>query len=385
VVKEGTFTNDGTAVSAFDRTGYHRTQEEIKKKDVLREKTYGGIITLPLFYLNQIGIAFLKTQYDPPLNPFQSKSDKRRIFYRFQGDQVQNISLFFTINHNTLNSRGEVAWSNLKDFAYSFTLLLGKSDWRLLIKNWYVTPNFQSPFGRTLSGSASFPQASAGIMISCSGRPWKKLRLNGYWSLEKELWRTYFQPLPTHSKSFYLSSDYLWDPRTKIQFRYQISTSSFFHSQTARSIKKRKHGLRLQLDKRISAKVRFRSRFEKTILNFSEFLDQQQGLNFFQDIYWRLSRFLSFQFRYSSFNSDDYDSRVYEYETDLPGVFSNYPLYGRGNKWYIMTILDITEKLKIWFKYRRYQLDGVNAIGSGYAVISGDQKQDLHLQLQYRY
>ena len=91
------------------------------------------------------------------------------------------------------------------------------------------------------------------------------------------------------------------------------------------------------------------------------------------------------QIRFSAFETNDYDSRIYEYENDLPNVFSNYPLYGRGSKWYIMVTFKPVPKIKLWLKYHRIIFDGVNAIGSGLTQINGNMRQDIHIQLEIRY
>jgi hypothetical protein len=50
-----------------------------------------------------------------------------------------------------------------------------------------------------------------------------------------------------------------------------------------------------------------------------------------------------------------------------------------------MIILQPAPKIKLWLKYRRIVFDGVKTIGSGLTSIAGDMKQDIHLQLDFRY
>jgi hypothetical protein len=89
--------------------------------------------------------------------------------------------------------------------------------------------------------------------------------------------------------------------------------------------------------------------------------------------------------RFSTFFTDDYDSRIYEYENDLPHVYSNHALFGKGSKWYVMVTIKPTAAIKLWLKYRRLVLEGVESIGEGFTKLDGDMRQDIHFQLEYRY
>jgi hypothetical protein len=145
------------------------------------------------------------------------------------------------------------------------------------------------------------------------------------------------------------------------------------------------HRLRIQIEKKFSTNVRLRSRFEQCFINFSDMSTPKIGTNFYQNLHIGLSKNLQIKLQFSSFHTIDYDARIYEYENDLPGVFSNYPLYGSGNKWYIMLTTTISKNIKIWLKYRQLNLGHVNAIGSGLSSIEGNSRQDVHFQIIYKY
>ena len=120
-------------------------------------------------------------------------------------------------------------------------------------------------------------------------------------------------------------------------------------------------------------------------LDFSKNYPSQKGINFYQDFYWQITKKITGQIRFRSFNSDEYDSRIYEYENDLPGVFSNYALYGKGTKWYIMFSVKLSQNFRMLAKFRKIVYDGVDSIGSGLTSISGGKRQDIHVQLEFKY
>jgi hypothetical protein len=151
------------------------------------------------------------------------------------------------------------------------------------------------------------------------------------------------------------------------------------------SIKDRKYKLRLQIDKRITENIRLRCRIEQVFVKYTQIISDAQGINVYQDLFWQFKPGSSFSIRFSSFTTTNYDSRIYEYETDLPGVFSTYPLYGKGIKWYIQYRYKIWDYFQIWLKYRQIYFDEMEIIGSGYSQIDGDTRQDFKFQIQFKY
>ena len=51
------------------------------------------------------------------------------------------------------------------------------------------------------------------------------------------------------------------------------------------------------------------------------------------------------------FDTQSYDSRMYEYESDVRGGYSFPPLYGRGSRWYIVAGWKAIQHLEFSFKY----------------------------------
>ena len=51
------------------------------------------------------------------------------------------------------------------------------------------------------------------------------------------------------------------------------------------------------------------------------------------------------------FRTDSYDSRLYEYENDLPGLMKNVGLYGKGVRWYALAKGRVLGKVHLSLKY----------------------------------
>ncbi len=376
--------DNSTYILRLDRSGYHRTVPEMYNQNSVLENSMGAILHLPVLIFSQFGVAYIKTDFQPGFLHFQPE-DRRRDFYKFQGSGIDNYSIFYSSRIGPLQLHGEVvplSWNSLAQ-RHSFDLHIQRWGFTFL---WSHFPSqFQSPFGRSFSDSSPFPRSVQQLYMGISGKPVENLRLTGYWYIEKELWRSYFQSLPQIKKTGLFQSEYYLYPKIQMLLRYQCSSSSDNSPDLLSSVNKVSHRYRLQVEKKISTQVRIRSRFEQSIINYSGIYPKKVGTNFFQNLYWVPQKYLRIQLQFSSFNTVDYEARIYEYESDLPGVFSNFPLFGSGNKWYALLTVMPLKNLKIWLKYRKIYFDGVDHIGSGLSMIEGNTRQDVHFQIEYRY
>jgi len=113
---------------------------------------------------------------------------------------------------------------------------------------------------------------------------------------------------------------------------------------------------------------------------------RERGILLYQDITCGLAWGLTLEARLVFFDTESYDSRVYEYENDLGGVFANPALYGRGRRVYVLVrTAPIAEVLRISCKYAATQKDGVRTISSGDAEITGDLDDRFGFQLDIQW
>ncbi len=224
-----------------------------------------------------------------------------------------------------------------------------------------------------------------GYYIGGQHRLSERLSFTSYWTIEKQLWRSYFDRMPTAAKDFLINLRMNIAEKTDISLRYQFSNNQVYESPYQNSFNKFRRKFRIDLIKHITKYIRVRSRAEKVFITHSQYLSEIQGINIYQDIRWNFFSFATLNARYSSFETADYDSRIYEFENDLPGTFSNYALYGKGIKWYLMVKLNLWKTLQAWIKYRNIYFDGAETIGSGDMEIEGNSRQDLRLQIDYNY
>lgn len=139
---------------------------------------------------------------------------------------------------------------------------------------------------------------------------------------------------------------------------------------------------RLGFDYDISGAFRIRSRYEYVMVKYDNFGGNNKGFLFFTDLKAFVWKNLSVSTRFIVFQTDDYDSRVYEFEEDLRGVMSNVGLYGKGTRWYILFKYKPFTFAEFAAKYSATYYDGVKSIGTGNDMIQGDLNNRFNLGLE---
>jgi len=387
-LRDGNIDGSRQFISGLNKSGYHRTDSEYDKKDLLHEKIIGGNINYGVSENIEAGICASTVNYNPSLvynSATQSEKELRRNYFQFSGDNIGLYSVFFHSHLEKFEFSSEVSSNQFKHFSHSYNVLFPTSRGGVGFKWWHITKNFQSPFGHSFASGSNFPQAKQGFYVGLQHHIYEGISCSSYWSTEKDLWRTYFDPLPTSSKDFLLNINFKIAKKTDLVFRYQFSDNNYYDSDFPNSFSKYRRKFRLDFIKHISKNVRIRSRVEKVFINYSDYLTKLQGNNLYQDISWQVSRIFNIKARYSSFITDDYNSRIYEFENDIPGTFSNYALSGKGTKWYLLLRINALENLRFWIKYRTIYYDGVETIGSGDLESEGNTRQDVRVQFSYSY
>jgi hypothetical protein len=353
-------------VTGLDRDGYHRTETEANRKDLLLKTAYGGSMVLRLNSRSRVGLSHIRSNYKPDFICDKQQYELFNVLH----NRVNISSLYYDISLMHITMSGELALSSTRSIAQQYGFVLSDDKWSLGGKWWHIPNSYHAPDGQAFLNAAPAPHGIQGYYCGISGSVASGITFNGYWQIENRLWRSYFSELPTQKKWYFLQLAIRIDRETDIALHYR-------HALTELS----RHALRFQYDKKISSRLSLQGRFE----NVFETLAHKEGINLYQDLKIRLLTAIYLQARYSSFQTADYDVRIYEYENDLPGCYSMYALYGRGNKCYLILRWQPAEFLTIWLKYRRLYFDGVETIGTGFAEIQGDIRRDIRVQVQFSF
>ena len=108
------------------------------------------------------------------------------------------------------------------------------------------------------------------------------------------------------------------------------------------------------------------------------------GYLLYQDLGWKWEK-INFILRLAFFNASEYENRLYSYENDVLYAFSSNQYNGKGIRFFFNFNYKIFKNLQLCFKVSNtFYLDR-NVIGSGNEEISGPNKTDFHLLLNWKW
>lgn len=128
-----------------------------------------------------------------------------------------------------------------------------------------------------------------------------------------------------------------------------------------------------------------KTRIEYVKLSPTNEQDYEDGFLVSQDIKYSLLSRLVLYGRFTLFQSDSYNSRLYVYENDLVGVMSNPALYGEGMRWYCMAKYSTDFGLGLSIKYSEMYKPNEKTLGSGDSEIQGNIDNRISLQLDFNF
>jgi len=373
-------------VTGIDYDGYHRTESELKKEDRLTEQLTG--LRLQYFPIEggHLGLTINKFKYSPGIQfdiMNSGESAYRRQRFKFSGSGLNQFSIDYSQRINSLLLSGEFSASDRGSPAVSQNIFFDLQDLKLGLKYWHVSKNFQSPYGSVFDDTNPFPQGKEGIYAALQYKVTKSILLKGYKLLSKDLWRTYNSPLPEAKNEWFCQLELNLD-KTRTEFRLRSKQEEFYEQDdNSKEIRKTEHQIiaRLQNEFRPAARLSLKSRLEYTKLDLS----REKGLYFFQDLRTDIFKHLNFNGRITFFQTDSYTSRLYEYENDLPGSFSNFVLYGQGYTWYILLRQKLFSNFTFWFKFRYFYRSQKNlrAVYSFKESVEIDRLFRLQVRMRY--
>ena len=380
--------NPDESVKTFSTSGFHRTDSETQQSNCTDETLYGGRIGTGGPW-GSVGVTGWSSRYAKEVK----KTDPTRYRFDFQGNRNHVLGLDYDFFFGRFNFCGELARSKSRGWAFIGSTIMETQKFSVVFSYRRYDPDYQNPHGQGFGTGGT--QNEEGCYFGLSGKIPPKTRLSLYYDLFRKPWRTYSIPVPTRGDDLFVQLIQKCSSSLSITLRARFRRGEHLNQGTTPGGRKidvlqdRIHRLfrfdctyhplsRLRLKSRIeTATVRY-PRTEGEITTPSH---EETGLLLYQDVSYHPTPRLRLSARWITFDTPSYDSRIYAFENDLPGVLSISPLYGNGSRWYILIRWKVLRCLQFTAKFSATYHDGVTTWGTGHDQIQGDTDRQFGIQL----
>lgn len=374
--------DDEQRITSFLNSGYHRSYNEIVKRKTIGERVMGGNVNYTINRL-KVGLNYIDYRFTKAFEP----TSTLRQLYAFRGSKSSNYSTYANFRYDKIFAFGELAFDRNKAKALlggvifnlheqlSFSMLFRDYD-----KNYHAL--YASGFG-----DRSNTNNEKGYYIGVEMLPYEKWKLNAYFDMYEFPW------LQMNTDGLGKGYDY----KIKLEYRHSDNLNGYLQlyqeenrkntsqkSSIRYLVKEQRNKVRIQLDYQVIPSVRFRNRVE--LSHYQKETEDYNGFIVYHDIAYKSESYpLSLMVRYLLFDIDDYDARIYTYENDVLYSFSTPAFQDRGFRFYLNGRWDITERLAFWAKYSITRYRDKKTIGSGLDMLEGNKRQELKVQLRYKF
>lgn len=355
-----------SAIATIVKTGLHRSPNEIEKQNAASNTLYGGNIN----YFNHgfhVGATAFRTSFSMPLKPNTEALYKR---YAATGSSFWNASIDYGYLSHRLAFAGEVATGNSHALATLNTVsYLFSEKFSLLALYRFYSYRYYSLFSNSFS-EGSDTQDENGVYIGGSWSPNRKWNIMAYTDFAYFVWPKYGTQTSTSA----------WD--NFLQVTCKPSDGSSF---TVRYHFKQKQGTDTH---------RGRITLGKTWPSWSLRLqgDATYVDNGEQHVGWMGTTMVRYQHtwlrctaHFGYFHTDDYQSRLYAYESGTLYNMSIGSYYGEGIRYALLVRADVSQHVIVMGKFGVTDYFDRTTIATGLQQIAHSSMADLELQLKWKF
>ena len=329
--------------SSLQSSGLHRTPSEISDENALGEQVAAASITHQ-WHSGQVSVNGVYYQYDKPWEP--SFSAYRQFVFR--GSTLSGLSVDYDWHYRNLLLFGETARSENGGIAAVNGLLFGpdrRTTFAILHRS--LARDYQAIYGAPFSETSTGANEN-GVYVGVEIKPNKPWRFNAFSDIWRHPWLRFGVDAPSSGWDYLLRS--IWTPKRGVSFTAIFQSENKETSGVTEDIngllRQRRDRFRLHAAYKVSSAVELRSRAEWTHFQLENATAAKGFVAYQEFIYRPLGTPFSGAFRYTIYDTDSYDARVYTFENDLFAALSVPAFSGRGSRYF----LNISWRVNNWLR-----------------------------------
>ena len=363
--------------------GYHRNESELSRKNSANEKLIGSRISY-LFGSNQFGVTYYNSRFDKSISP--------NLYFKNYWTNYNYLSADFNLFVESTNLFGEFSRDkngNLASLIAIQSSIARKTNFIILFRNY--PPEYINIHGYGFGERNGNTCNEAGFYLGLN-HSMKLGTFNIYFDQFKFDYPLTYNKTLTGGKEILFAYESPIISKSKYILRYknefkEINSNTldqFNRNKKATDIRQQQN-LRFEVQKFFGNNNRTAFRIEYVNTFYKLNSKSENGLLAFGDLSLEILRNLRFKTRITYFHTDSYDSRIYQLESDVQGVFNSLALYGRGWRFYGLINYKVFDLVNLSLKYAEYYRDDIKKIGSGNDEIPTNLSSSLTLQLEIKF
>lgn len=361
-------------ITSVGQTGFHRFESELSKKNSAHEKLIGGVLDYKLNNKFNVGMIYYNASFN---KNFQSNS-----LYSIEGESFNYYSLYYDFNFSKINLFGEASYDGNSVASINGVQFSANRELIFTSAVRSYPRNYINLYGFGFSEKSGSINNEVGIY---SGFKWVIPIgvLNLYYDIFKFPYRTNQNSLSSEGNDLLVDFVSVPLPNFEVRLRYKYENKEVteligFDEEIVRRLKQI---ARTELIYNVSRYLRLKTRIEYNHYFIKDAGLKENGFLVFQDVRYVPQKNINLYGRIIFFQTDSFNSAVYEYENDLLGVMPNLAMYGKGVRWYLIIKYKPLNFLTLSTKYSETYKPDVTSLSSGDNEIIGNVDNRISFQI----
>jgi hypothetical protein len=378
-----TLTSDDD-ITSLRLSGYHRTVNEIAGKGSQGQLTFGGNIS---YSTDKFHFGTNAVHYD--FGHSITKAGYLYNMFALKGSHAGNYSFDYSYTYKNMHFFGEAAIDEDFDKAFINGLLIN-TDSRVAMSFLYrnISRAYQSLYANAFTENTN-PTNESGLYSGITITPTDFLRIDAYADFFHFPWLKYRTDAPTSGNDYMIQFTYQPNKQVMLtsRFRYEKKPINYNPGNLYLNpvVGRPKQALRTQFNYKLNSRFTFRSRVEIAWFD-KRGKDPQNGFLTFADVIYKSdSHKISGNLRFSYFETDGYDSRIYAFENDVLYGYSIPVFFDKGYRYYLNLHYKFSRRLSVWSRFAQTVYIKKTEIGSGLDLINGNKKSQITLQAIFEF
>ena len=375
--------DSATYIRNFRNSGYHRTATEILSRHNFIRSMAGACLTVS----GRIFRSYISATYEE-FSALVNLSQKIENLYHFRGRNYMILGSGTMIQAGKVLFSTELSLNRNYRYAFSAGITYFPADHLSFAFQYrqkqqgYVNFNSSSKF-RTSNGTPE-----EGIYLGIDLEATAGIRLSGSINYSRVKWIRSLTSRPSSEIRAVLNAAFRLSDEIVLTLKYsrfrRPEENKEELSYLRRYILTDHNNLKFRLELQPTETFRIRPALLSNFNGINNIL-KGKGLMMALDLLYDAENIpFSVRLRLATFNTTDYDSRIYLYEHDVYGSMGMPPCYGSGHRAYLVCRYGLPGIMDIWFKAGIFYFTDRKVLGSGYDRAEGNKKIDVKLQLRLR-